>query len=428
MVLFAVSAIWVTGRVLLRDETRDLQEIAQRIGTDVERDTADGEALLGAIRDAVEEGAPPDVQVTVYDNRGGVIATGGAPGSGGSDSTGVPAGPRHYERYASGHGFTVEVSITTAGRHRSIAALALALVLTGVPLLVLVVVAGQFIAVRGLRPLEDVTHRADSASAAEGVRSLGDPVGIDEVDRLTTAFNRLLAELDDARRLERRFTADASHELRTPLTVLLGELELADSETAPDSAAAASLASARAQARRMSDLVEALLLLRQLNEEGASSSGDFETVNLADVAREVCRLQVEARPDRARDLRLSAPDELLVLGHPGLLASAIANLVDNALKFTHPGEFVDVILRTEDGEVQTVVTDHGRGVPPGDVERLFDPFFRGSEARARTQGFGLGLPLLRQVARAHRGDVTYRPVAAGGACFTLHLPAWSKPS
>ena len=237
------------------------------------------------------------------------------------------------------------------------AALIRALALTGVPLLVLVILAERVITTRALRPLEDVTRRADSASAEAGVRSLGEPVGIDEVDRLTAAFNRLLTGLDDARMLERRFAADASHELRTPLTVLLGELELAGSSVPPGTAAAESIASAGAQARRMNDLVDALLLLRRLNEEGTRPAGEFETVNLADVARDVCRAELAARPDRAGDLRLSAPDEIHVLGHPSLLASAMTNLVDNALKFTRGGDAVEVTLEAVDGEVRAVVTD-----------------------------------------------------------------------
>lgn len=432
MVIFAASAVWVTGRVLLADETRELEQTAERIGADVERDTAAGTPLPDAVRDAVEEETPAAVRVDVLAGDGrllGSTASNRSHPGGTAGSTGAGArpdrGPRHRERYVSARGFTVEASIPVEGRRRGMAVLVRVLVLTGVPLLGLAVLAERLITNRALRPLEEVTRRAGSASVEAGVRSIGDPVGIDEVDRLTAAFNRLLSGLDDARELERRFAADASHELRTPLTVLLGELELAGSTTPEDTPAAESIAAAGAQARRMSDLVDALLLLRRLNEDGAGPSEEFETVNLADVAREVCRAQLEARPERAADLRLTAPDEVLVLGHSSLLASAMTNLVDNALKFTRRGEKVEVALESAGGEVRAVVTDHGRGVAPADVPRLFDPFFRGSEARARTQGFGLGLPLLRQVARAHGGDVTYHPAPGGGARFVLRLPAWS---
>jgi two-component system OmpR family sensor kinase len=436
MALFAASAMWVTGRVLLADETRELEETAERIGIDVERDTAEGQALLEAVRDAVEEGTPTEIHVEVYGSGGALLGMNGPgridPGAA-ADSTatraaGSPARPRHHERYVSARGFTVDASVSVEGRRRSMAALGRALAWTGIPLFLIVLLAERFITTGGLRPLEDLTRKAGSASVERGIRSLGDSVNIDEVDRLTSAFNRLLTRLDDARSLERRFAADASHELRTPLTVLLGELELAGSTVPPGTPAAESLASAGAQARRMSDLVDALLLLRRLNEQGSMPSGEFETVNLADVARDACRAQVAARPARAGDVHLTAPDEVLVVGHADLLASAMTNLIDNALKFTAAGTDVDVLLQSLDGEIQAKVTDRGPGVLPADVDRLFDPFFRGSEARAKTQGFGLGLPLLRQVARAHGGDVTYQPAPGGGACFILRLPRWSSRS
>jgi signal transduction histidine kinase len=452
MLLFAASAVWVTGHVLALEETRELEQTSRRIGADIEEDLSRGGDLPAVVHDALEEEAASEIRVDVYDSRGDLIGTTGAarprstapgiaPGTGSSTATaargtgastatparGTDQGPRNHARFVSTRGFSVDASVPVAGRRRSMAALVRALALTGVPLLVLVILAERIITTRALRPLEDVTRRADSASAEAGVRSLGEPVGIDEVDRLTAAFNRLLTGLDDARMLERRFAADASHELRTPLTVLLGELELAGSSVPPGTAAAESIASAGAQARRMNDLVDALLLLRRLNEEGTLPAGEFETVNLADVARDVCRAELAARPDRAGDLRLSAPDEIHVFGHPSLLASAMTNLVDNALKFTRRGDAVDVTLEAVDGEVRAVVTDAGGGVPAAEVDRLFDPFFRGSEARAKTQGFGLGLPLLRQVARAHGGDVTYRPAASGGACFVLRLPSWANP-
>ncbi len=441
MLIFAASAVWVTGHVLELEETRELEQTSRRIGADVEEDLSRGGELPEVVRDALQEEPVTEIRIDVHDSRGILLGTTGSmrprptpsansPETGASTTTatrGTEESPRHHERFVSTRGFTVDASIPVASRRRSMTALIRALALTGVPLLVLVILAERVITTRALRPLEDVTRRADSASAEAGVRSLGEPVGIDEVDRLTAAFNRLLTGLDDARMLERRFAADASHELRTPLTVLLGELELAGSAVPPGTAAAESIASAGAQARRMNNLVDALLLLRRLNEEGTRPAGEFETVNLADVARDVCRAELAARPDRAGDLRLSAPDEIHVLGHPSLLASAMTNLVDNALKFTQGGDAVDVTLEAVDGEVRAVVTDHGRGVPPAEVGRLFDPFFRGSEARAKTQGFGLGLPLLRQVARAHGGDVTYRPAPSGGARFILRLPSWANP-
>jgi len=424
--VFALSALWLTGQTLLIEETRTLKDAARRVAEDIDRDTRELGDLGAAVQDALEEEPSSETSLTIFDAGGNLI---GSTAARGGDSLRVAARTRadvhrHHERYTAASGLVVDASIPVENRRHSMAVLARTLALAGVPLLLIALLVGRRVSGRALDPLESVTRRTQLASADTGIRSIGSPVGIDEVDRLTASFNRLLTDLDEARQRERRFAADASHELRTPLTVLLGELELARSSI-PPGPAADGIASAEAQARRMRDLVDALLLLRRLKDGTGRLDDDFEAVNLADVVREVCRTQLEARPDRAGDLRLILPDEIFVRGHPGLLASVMTNLVDNALKFTQPHQTVQVTLSPEAGEVRAVVSDEGAGVATEESGRLFDSFFRGRGARAGTQGFGLGLPILREVARAHGGDVTYRPSPSGGACFVLNLPAWS---
>jgi len=121
---------------------------------------------------------------------------------------------------------------------------------------------------------------------------------------------------------------------------------------------------------------------------------------------------------------VTAPDEVLVSGQPVLLASAMRNIIDNALKFTEPGQPVRITVEAT-GDASIVVDDGGPGVAAGERERVFDPFYRGAEARAGRSGLGLGLPILRQVARAHGGEVTAEGSPLGGARFVLRLPLWS---
>jgi two-component system OmpR family sensor kinase len=116
------------------------------------------------------------------------------------------------------------------------------------------------------------------------------------------------------------------------------------------------------------------------------------------------------------------PDEILVAGHGALLASALRNLLDNALKFTRPGQAVAVSLVETDGRAELTVDDSGPGISVAERERVFDPLYRGAEARAGGSGFGLGLPILRRVARAHGGDVQVLDSPLGGARLVLRLP------
>src|SRR5207253_1242144 len=140
--------------------------------------------------------------------------------------------------------------------------------------------------------------------------------------------------------------------------------------------------------------------------------------------RDLSRELVARLSERKADVDVDADDEVLVSGHPVLLASALRNLLSNALKFTEPGQRVHISVHECEGRSLVTVEDGGKGVRVDERERIFDPFYRDSEARATRAGFGLGLPILRRVARAHGGDVAVGESALGGACFELSMPAW----
>jgi signal transduction histidine kinase len=230
--------------------------------------------------------------------------------------------------------------------------------------------------------------------------------------------------------------------------VLSGELETVLARENLPAEARPGLLRAAQQVQTMRDLVEALLLLRRGNPDRAEEPGSRELVNLADLAREITREAGLREPARAADLALEAPDEVLVTGQAALLASAVRNIVDNALKFTLPGQPVRVTVAgpgacpsegsrvnpdagsgvgsgsaAGPGNASVRVDDAGPGVPPAERERVFDPFYRGAEARAERRGLGLGLPIIRQVARAHSGEVTITESPLGGARVTLDLPS-----
>src|SRR5436309_122963 len=172
----------------------------------------------------------------------------------------------------------------------------------------------------------------------------------------------------------------------------------------------------------MSGLVEALLLLRRTDEGTVASSDGFEIVNLCDLVRDGVAEMAARHPERARDVELCAPDEILVHGHPVLLAAALRNLLDNAFKFSVPGTPVRIAVAAREDVTTATVDDGGPGIPETERARVFDPFYRGAEARASRAGFGLGLPILRRVARSHGGDVAVSASPQGGARFELMLP------
>lgn len=149
----------------------------------------------------------------------------------------------------------------------------------------------------------------------------------------------------------------------------------------------------------------------RLDEDGA-------TVNVADLARQVAAEHVAS----GDNLTVEAPDEILVRGDEEMLAAALEHLVDNAVRYSPSGSPVHLAVVEAEGRVTASVRDEGPGILPGDIERVFQPFVRGSTARD-TEGSGLGLALVVRIAAGHGGSV--RAVPAGtGTCFEVTLPAW----
>lgn len=427
---FAASALLLTRQNLAREERIMLEETAREVAASVDREYAEEKDLPRASSGALEEQPLAGIRVEILDAQGRSVASTGpaSPRSGGLTKSRVDgsAAPRWRTAAATAAcGAVVIASTSGQAQAATLVALGRALVLTALPLLLLAFVGGRLLIRRAVRPLAEVGRRAREAVVDRGVRTMGPPFGLAEIDALIESFDRLLARLDDLLLSERRFTHSASHELNTPLTVLSGELEMLLGRNDLPPGARARVEHLAQEVASMQELVEALLLLRLASPFDGRGHEVFEPVNLADIAREVVGAAVDHRPDRRDDLKLMAPDEVLVAGQPALLASAVRNLVDNACKFTNPGQPIRVTVE-DASPARVVVDDGGGGIAASERERIFDPFYRGGGVREETHGFGLGLPILRHVARAHGGEVLLEESSLGGARFILQLPAWSS--
>jgi len=411
--VFAGSSMWLTARAIEREERALLRDAAHRIAIDLDQEFREERDLTRAAAAVLEEEAASGFRIDIIDSAGRTLAS----------SSRTPMG-RDLEQaiVSTASGAIVTVSVSHQMRMATVAALGRALLLAAAPLLLLTLLLSRRLIRSALGPLSEMERRARDASTEEAVRSIGPMFGLTEIDALRDSFDRLLARLDDLLQSERRFTSDASHELKTPLTVLSGELEMALSRSDLPSGARTGLERASEQVRTMRELVEALLLLRRAQGGPDSTSDAVEPVNLTDLAGETARAALLRDPSRAADLCVCGPDEVLVLGHPVLLASGLRNLIENAIKFTEPGQPIRVIVEADGEDARVTVDDGGPGIPLSERERVFDPFFRGAEARAYREGTGLGLPILRQVARAHGGEVSAGESPLGGARLVIRLP------
>jgi two-component system sensor histidine kinase MprB len=264
-----------------------------------------------------------------------------------------------------------------------------------------------------VRPVTQLTETAEHVARTQDLSLRIEATGEDEMARLAGAFNTMLAELERSQRSQRALVADASHELRTPLTSLRTNLEVLvrDGRLAPEDAVRLRR-DLIAQLEELTGLVGDLVELARDDEPESPCAEELRLDELVEDAVE------RARRHAPGVCFTTALEPLAVRGVPARLDRAVANLLDNAAKWSPPGATVEVRLR----DCELTVRDHGPGIAPADVGRVFDRFFRAAEARGRP-GSGLGLAIVRQVAEGHGGSVSAEAADGGGALLRLRLPA-----
>jgi signal transduction histidine kinase len=279
---------------------------------------------------------------------------------------------------------------------------------------------GWVVAGRVLRPLQRITATAKRLSE----RTLHQRIALqgpdDELKELADTFDQMLARLDAAFDSQRRFAANASHELRTPLAISRTEVDvtLADPDTSPTEL--------RAMAERVRDaterserLIEGLLTLARSEQQPRA----WEPADLAELAAQA--LQVARHEAGQAGLHMvtrlrPAPVE----GEPALLERMVANLLENAVRHNQPGGWLEVATGTDGGRAWVQVANGGPVIPVDQVESLFEPFRRLRDRVASpTRGAGLGLSIVRSVARAHGGHAYARALPDSGLEVTVRLPA-----
>jgi two-component system sensor histidine kinase MprB len=278
--------------------------------------------------------------------------------------------------------------------------------------------AGWAVARNGLRPVRRLTAAVEHIARTEDLTPL-EVEGDDEVARLASAFNAMLAALAASRDRQRQLVADAGHELRTPLTSLRTNLDLlSQADTTgglPAEARAELLDDVRHQIEELTTLIGDLVELAR----DEPLTRVVEPVELSEVLdRAVVRVRRRA-PGVEFDVRA---EPWWVVGEAGSLERAVTNLIDNAAKWSPPGGRVRVTLQGG----RLLVDDSGPGINPADLPHIFERFYRSEESRSMP-GSGLGLSIVRQVAERHSGTVYAGAAPGGGARLALTLPGTPEP-
>ena len=375
-----------------------------------------------------EIGDPPSQERAVQISRRSSLAI-GYEGAGGRWFTGQHASPwRHlhfrdiegYEGVRIGGQGNRQVVVVERGDDRFVFELPrrLARPPSPVRLLFLVVtvvtllVWGAWLVMRQVfRPLK---HIADGvAQVASGNLSHAVPeVGSREFATLAHSFNEMTDRVKQMLAMRERLLLDASHELRSPLTRMKVALEFVPPGTARESL--------REDLVEMEQLVTAILESARL-----ARAGEEIRRQRFDLAAVLCR--VTARfADRPPGVRLEGiPASCFIEGDPDLVATVMRNIVDNAVKYSAEGaQPVTVALQEEDGQARVTVRDCGPGIPPADLPRIFDPFYRVDPSRSRgTGGYGLGLSICTSIMAAHGGSIAVESAVGVGTTVTVLLPS-----
>ncbi|MDP9863971.1 MULTISPECIES: sensor histidine kinase [Streptosporangium] len=267
---------------------------------------------------------------------------------------------------------------------------------------------------RTLEPVRRMrTEMAEITGASDLSRRMTVPDKADELTELTQTVNATLNQLERSLENQRRFASDASHELRTPLTGLRAKLELALADPEAEDPSE-TMRSALADAERLQAIVNDLLMLARLD---AGVQDSLEQIDLA----QLVTTEVERRPPRHEVLMRLKPD-VVVQGSRLQLSRLLTNLLANADR--HAAGEVEVYVGSEGGEAVLEVADDGLGIPTDQRERVFQRFTRLDSARGRDAGgTGLGLPIARDIASAHRGKLYAADSTNGrGARLVLRLP------
>lgn len=294
-----------------------------------------------------------------------------------------------------------------------------------IPVVLVGIVGGSFLAFRTLSPIRSLINTVRSVSTgAMNARVPTRQTG-DELDELVMLFNAMLEKIETLINGMRNSLDNVAHDLRTPMTRLRGTAELAlrldhDREVYRE---------ALADCVEESDRV--LTMLNTLMDISEAETGTMklqpEEVHIASLIEDTVELYSDVAEDKNITLHVTAPRELFLIADRNRLRQVLANLLDNAIKYTPTGGRVDLEASVQDEEAIIVVRDTGIGISAEETARVWDRLYRGDKSRSQ-RGLGLGLSLVKAVVQAHHGRIEVSSHPGQGALFILYLPTASAPT
>lgn len=277
-------------------------------------------------------------------------------------------------------------------------------------------VTTYFISGQALRPIREFSDQIEAVQAQNLSDSRIEECHVKELNQLGISYNKMLERLSDAFEIQRQFTANAAHELRTPLALMQVQLDLYNAAGHPgnDADTLQTIRMVTEQNDKLNRMVKTLLDMSELQTVGRDDR------IIVDAIVEEVLADLEPLAQEKNIKLVGACEDTTMTGSDILIYRLVYNLVENAIKYNHPGGQVTVTSCQKEKQVYLSVEDTGSGIPPELRERVFDPFFRVDKSRSRELGgVGLGLALVREIVKAHDGIITIQPNPAGGTIFEV---------
>ncbi|MFH0843403.1 MAG: HAMP domain-containing sensor histidine kinase [Bacteroidota bacterium] len=288
--------------------------------------------------------------------------------------------------------------------------------------LVLFFIAGWYYAGRALKPISDMVREVEEISITSLNLRVPEGNGIDEIGRLAKTFNRMLERLESSFAMQKNFIANASHELRTPLTAINGQIEVLMMKDRTTGEYRRELISVQDDIRSLIYLANRLLLIARTSAEGpATLIKNIQVDEILWQSRdEMTRFNNKYKINVSVDESLTDSGQLIVKGDEFLIKTALSNIMDNACKYSED-HTVNVIIKSSGRWIELKFKDHGIGIPEEEIEKVFEPFYRASNALT-VSGSGIGLQLVSQIIRNHNGEIEISSAVNKGTTVTIKLP------
>lgn len=287
--------------------------------------------------------------------------------------------------------------------------------------LVLLYVLGQYYAKQVLKPITDMTKKVNLIRAKNLHLRLKTTNTKDELGELAQTFNNMLDRLETSFEMQSSFIHNASHELKNPLTAIIGQTEVALNNPRKKDEYIETLKTVETEALRLDNLVNSLLDLAHIDHDAQGLI--IEPIKAKELLTEIMDGLEGKSLNRINfnfDFPPENPDKLIFQGNHALIKVALLNILDNALKYSK-NESIDIVLKALENTIHISISDKGIGIPKNDLKNIFEPFYRGSNARSY-KGFGFGLPLSHKIIHLHGGELNISSQIGSGTRVTLLLP------